>query len=48
MPVTHLPRRTSKWNNLEHRMFAFITQNWRATPLVSHEVIVPRGSHPAR
>jgi hypothetical protein len=38
--VTHLPPGTSKWNVIEHRLFAFITQNWRGKPLVSHEVIV--------
>jgi hypothetical protein len=31
---------TSKWNKIEHRLFSFITQNWRGKPLVSHEVIV--------
>jgi hypothetical protein len=39
--VTHLPPGTSKWNKIEHRLFAFITQNWRGKPLVSHQVIVP-------
>lgn len=38
--VTHHPPGTSKWNRIEHRLFAFITQNWRGKPLVSHEVIV--------
>ena len=38
--VTHLPPGTSKWNKIEHRLFAFITQNWRGKPLVSHQVIV--------
>jgi len=38
--VTHLPPGTSKWNKIEHRLFAFITMNWRGKPLVSHEVIV--------
>ena len=38
--VNHLPPGTSKWNKIEHRMFAFITQNWRGKPLVSHQVIV--------
>jgi hypothetical protein len=38
--VSHLPPGTSKWNKIEHRMFAHITQNWRGRPLVSHEVIV--------
>ena len=38
--VCHLPPGTSKWNKIEHRMFAHITQNWRGRPLVSHEVVV--------
>jgi hypothetical protein len=38
--VTHLPPGTSKWNKVEHRLFAFITQNWRGKPLVSRQVIV--------
>lgn len=38
--VCHLPPGTSKWNKIEHRMFAYITLNWRGRPLVSHEVIV--------
>lgn len=38
--VSHLPPGTSKWNQIEHRMFSFITKNWRGRPLVSHEVIV--------
>ncbi len=38
--VTHLPPGASKWNKIEHRLFAFITQNWRGKPLVSHQVIV--------
>ncbi|MBK8012897.1 MAG: ISAzo13 family transposase [Deltaproteobacteria bacterium] len=41
-PVTvcHLPPGTSKWNKIEHRLFSFITQNWRGKPLVTHQVIV--------
>jgi len=38
--VCHLPPATSKWNKIEHRLFSFITMNWRGRPLVSHEVIV--------
>jgi hypothetical protein len=38
--VVHHPPGTSKWNRIEHRMFAFITQNWRGKPLISHKVIV--------
>src|SRR5208282_1352747 len=38
--VSHLPPGTSKWNKIEHRLFAFITQNWRGKPLVSYQTIV--------
>jgi hypothetical protein len=38
--VHHLPPGTSKWNKIEHRLFSFISMNWRATPLVSYRVIV--------
>ena len=38
--VRHFPPGTSKWNKIEHRMFSFITQNWRGKPLVSHQAIV--------
>ena len=38
--LAHLPPGTSKWNRIEHRLFAFITMNWRGKPLVSHQVIV--------
>jgi hypothetical protein len=38
--VCHFPPGTSKWNKIEHRLFSFITKNWRARPLVSLEVIV--------
>jgi transposase len=38
--VCHFPPGTSKWNKIEHRMFSFISQNWRGKPLISHEVIV--------
>ncbi len=40
MTVTHLPPGTSKWNRIEHRLFAYISQNWRGKPLVSHQVII--------
>ena len=42
IPITvcHLPPGTSKWNRIEHRLFAFITKNWRGKPLVSHQAIV--------
>jgi hypothetical protein len=38
--VHHLPPGTSKWNKIEHRLFSFITLNWRAKPLVSYQVII--------
>ena len=38
--VHHLPPGTSKWNKIEHRLFSFITMNWKAQPLVSFRVIV--------
>ena len=38
--VCHFPPGTSKWNKIEHRLFSFITRNWRARPLISLEVIV--------
>jgi len=38
--VCHFPPGTSKWNKIEHRMFSWITQNWRGKPLTSHAVIV--------
>jgi Rhodopirellula transposase DDE domain len=38
--VSHFPPGTSKWNKIEHRLFSFITQNWRGRPLISHQVIV--------
>lgn len=38
--VCHFPPGTSKWNKIEHRLFSFITQNWRGRPLVSYQVIV--------
>jgi len=42
VPITvcHLPPGPSKWNRIEHRLFLFITANWRGKPLVSHQVIV--------
>ncbi len=38
--VCHFPPGTSKWNKIEHRMFCFITKNWRGRPLTSHQTIV--------
>ena len=40
LQVCHFPPGTSKWNKIEHRLFSFITQNWRGRPLVSHQAIV--------
>jgi hypothetical protein len=38
--VSHLPPGTSKWNKIEHRLFSFITMNWRGKPLVSVQTII--------
>jgi hypothetical protein len=38
--VCHFPPGTSKWNKIEHRLFSFITQNWRGKPLVSQQAIL--------
>jgi transposase len=38
--VCHFPPGTSKWNKIEHRLFSYISKNWRAKPLISIEVIV--------
>jgi hypothetical protein len=38
--VCHYPPGTSKWNKIEHRMFSYISQNWRGRPLISHEVVI--------
>jgi len=40
LTVCHFPPGTSKWNKIEHRLFSFITHNWRGRPLLSHQVIV--------
>ncbi len=47
IPITvcHFPPGTSKWNKIEHRMFSFITQNWRGRPLISHEVVINLIAH---
>jgi hypothetical protein len=45
--VNHLPPGTSKWNRIEHKLFAFITMNWRGKPLVSYQArAVQRSIHP--
>jgi transposase len=38
--VCHFPPGTSKWNKIEHRLFSYISKNWRGRPLTSHEVAV--------
>jgi hypothetical protein len=43
--VAHLPPGTSKWNKIEHRLFSFITQNWRGQPLASLQTIVELIGH---
>jgi hypothetical protein len=40
LSVYHFPPGTSKWNRIEHRLFSFITMNWRGKPLVSLETII--------
>src|SRR6266700_3548459 len=43
--VVHYPPATSKWNKIEHRLFSFISLNWRAKPLTSLEVVLELLSH---
>ena len=38
--VCHFPPGTSKWNKIEHRLFSFITQNWRGRPLINRQTVV--------
>lgn len=38
--VCHFPPGTSKWNKIEHKMFSYISQNWRGVPLISQEAVV--------
>lgn len=38
--VSHFPPGTSKWNKIEHKMFSFISQNWRGKPLINRATIV--------
>ena len=40
LSICHVPPGTSKWNKIEHRLFSFISQNWRGKPLVSHQAVV--------
>jgi Rhodopirellula transposase DDE domain len=44
--VGHYPPGTSKWNQIEHRMFSFISMNWKGEPLVSFETVVKMISAP--
>ena len=43
--LAHYPPATSKWNKIEHRLFSFISINWRAKPLTSLEVVLELISH---
>jgi transposase len=43
--VAHYPPATSKWNKIEHRLFSFISINWRAKPLTSLEIVLELISH---
>jgi len=43
--VCHFPPGTSKWNKIEHKMFCFITENWRGKPLISRQVVVQLIAH---
>ena len=38
--VVHYPPGTSKWNKIEHRMFSFISMNWKGRPLENYESVV--------
>jgi transposase len=38
--VCHFPPGTSKWNKIEHKMFSYISQNWRGVPLITQEAVV--------
>ena len=40
LSVCHLPPGTSKWNKIEHRMFSFISMNWKGKPLINYETII--------
>jgi hypothetical protein len=42
MPITvcHYPPGTSKWNKIEHRLFSFISLNWKGTPLINYETVI--------
>ena len=38
--VCHFPPGTSKWDEIDHRLFSFISQNWRGKPLISHQEVI--------
>jgi len=40
LTVCHYPPGTTKWNKVEHRLFSFISMNWRGRPLLSYEAVV--------
>lgn len=40
IPVSHYPPGTSKWNKIEHRLFSYITKNWRGHPLIDYRTVV--------
>lgn len=40
LKVCHFPPGTSKWNKIEHRLFSYISKNWRGKPLITHEVVL--------
>ncbi len=43
--ISHYPPYTSKWNAIEHKLFSFISINWRAKPLISLEVVIELLNH---
>jgi transposase len=43
--VCHFPTGTSKWNKIEHRLFAFLSLNWRGEPLTSYETVIQLINH---
>lgn len=45
LEICHFPPGTSKWNKIEHRLFSYITKNWRGRPLTSYQVIVNLIAH---
>jgi len=45
LEICHFPPGTSKWNKIEHRLFSFITKNWRGRPLTSYRVVVNLIAH---